>query len=75
MPVAGSRDIRDKKRIHDKMVAEEYIDLADLPPTWVLPKEPSITYGNIWLIQLVELARSQKRLIPDISTWVQCYAI
>lgn len=59
--------------ICDKMVAGNCIDLTDLPSLRVLPKEASLTSGNIWLIQ-AELARLQKRLIPDISTWVQCYA-
>ena len=63
------------KRLHDKMLAWEYIDLAELPPARAMPKEPALAAtGNIWLVQSTDLARSQKRLIPDI-TWVQCFAI
>ena len=63
------------KRLHDKMLAWEYVDLAELPPARAVPKEPSLTMGNIWLVQSTDLARSQKRLIPEITTWVQCFAI
>ena len=64
------------KRLHDKMLAWEYIDLAELPPARAMPKEPVLAAtGNIWLVQSTDLAKSQKRLIPDVTTWVQCFAI
>ena len=64
------------KRLHDKMLTWEYIDLAELPPARAMPKEPALAAtGNIWLVQSTDLAKSQKRLIPEITTWVQCFAI
>lgn len=56
-------------RLHDRMLAWEYIDLAKLLPARAMPKDPPLaTAGGIWLVQSSEL-------IPEISAWVQCYAI
>ena len=58
------------------MLAWEYVDLAELPPARAMPKEPALaSTGNIWLVQTTNLAKSQKCLMPDITTWVQCFAI
>ena len=61
------------KRLHDKMLVREYIDLAELPPPKAacMPKEPAlVATGNVRLVQSTDLAKSQKRLIPDITTWM-----
>ena len=55
------------------MLAWEYVDLVELPPARAMPKEP--TLASIWLVQTTTLAKSQKGLMPDITTWVQCFAI
>ncbi len=64
------------KRVHDKMLNWEYVDLAELPPARAMPKVPTLaSSGNVWLVHSAELAKSRKYLIPDVSTWVQCFAI
>jgi len=57
------------KRLHEKMLAWEYINLAELPPARAMQREPSLaTMGNVWLVQSTDLAKSQKCLIPDIRS-------
>lgn len=48
------------KRLHEKMLAWEYINLAELPPARAVLREPSLaTIGNVWLVQSTDLAKSQ----------------
>ena len=63
------------RRLYDKMLSGEYVDLAELPPARVMPREPSLSAGNIWLVHSTELAKAQKKMVPDVGTWVQCFAI
>ena len=61
-----------------QMVPSGSNDLTDLPPAKGLSKSLSaLTNGlesNVVLVQAAEWAQS-KKLIPDLSTWVQCFAI
>lgn len=55
------------------MLAWEFIDLAELPPARANVSKDSLNATpNVLLIQSLESARNQRRLIPDITTWVQC---
>ena len=64
------------KRMVKKMLAWEYIDLADLPPARAnVPKDALSSTPNVLLIQSIETVRHHHRLIPDITTWVQCFSI
>ena len=65
------------KRIVDKIVANEYIDFADLPPGATKGKTkhlPQSLEGQIVVVQVADLFQ-QRRLIPDFATWAQCFAI
>lgn len=64
------------RRMVERMLAWEYIDLAELPPARAhVSKESLNATPNVLLIQSLESARSHRRLIPDITTWVQCFSI
>ena len=64
------------KRMVERMLAWEYIDLAELPPARAnVSKEALNATPNVLLIQSFESARNHRRLIPDITTWVQCFSI
>ena len=63
------------KRIVDKIVANEYIDFANLPPAKGKTKHiPQSLEGQIVVVQAADLFQ-QRRLIPDFATWAQCFAI
>ena len=61
------------ERLVERMLACEYIDLADLP--WQEPVCLKKYLVPVLLIQSIKTARSHRRLIPDITTWVQCFSI
>ena len=64
------------RRMVERMLAWEYIDLAELPPARAnVSKESLNATPNVLLIQSFESARNHRRLIPDITTWVQCFSI
>ena len=55
-------------------MAGEYIDFAELPPAKGKIKPIPIPDGNIILVQACDLLQ-QRKLIPDLGTWVQCFAV
>ena len=62
--------------IVEQMLAWKYIDLAELLPARAnVSKESLSATPNVLLIQSFELARNHHHLIPDITTWVQCFSI
>ena len=64
------------KRMVEKMLAWEYIDLADLPPARAnVAKDALSSTPNVLLIQSVKMACHHRRLIRNITTWVQCFSI
>ena len=64
------------KRMVEKMLAWEYVDLAELPPARAnMAKEAMGTTPNVLLVQSLESVRHHRKIIPDITTWVQCYSI
>ena len=63
------------KKWVDKILAGEFIDLADLPPAKGKVKAiPNTTDGQIVVVQAADLMEHRK-LIPDFATWVQCFNI
>ena len=63
------------KKIVDKIVAGEYVDFAKLPPARGKARAvPQALEGQIVVIQAADLLQS-RRVIPDLATWLQCYAI
>lgn len=63
------------KKLTDKILANEYIDFNDLPPAKGRSKVlPQMLEGQVILIQSADLIQSRK-MIPDLATWLQCYAL
>ena len=60
------------KKLVDRILANEYIDFSELPPAKgkVRPLHQSLE-GQVILVQVEDLLLS----IPDLPTWVQCFAI
>ena len=63
------------KKLVDRILSNEYIDFSELPPAKgkVRPLHQSFE-GQVILVQAEDLLQSRK-LIPDLPTWVQCFAI
>lgn len=63
------------KRLVEKIISGHYIDFSELPPakgrTRTLPSQDE---GHIVVIRAEDLAGT-KKLIPDLATWLQCFAI
>ena len=58
------------KKWVDKILAGEFIDLADLPPAKGKVKAiPNAADGQIVVVQAADLMEHRK-LIPDFATWV-----
>ena len=67
-----------KRSMVQLMCSGAYIKLGELPPAKGFSKPlSSLTQGmdgQVVLLQATDLAQSRK-LIPDIATWVQCFAL
>ena len=63
------------KKMVEKIRAGQYIDFSELPPakghTRTLPSQEE---GHVVVIRAEDLVGS-KKLIPDLATWLQCFAI
>ncbi len=63
------------KRLMERLRANEFIDFMELPPA--RGKSRPITQdleGRVLVVQAADLAQSRK-LIPDLATWLQCFAL
>ena len=63
------------KKPVNKILAGEYVDFEELPPA--KGKAQAVLQaleGQIVVVQVVDLLQS-RRVIPDLATWMQCYAI
>ena len=63
------------KKYVDKILAGDFVDLADLPPAKGRVKASAHAMeGQIVVVQAADLLENRK-LIPDLATWVQCFSI
>ena len=63
------------KKLIDKILVGEYVDFAELPPARGKARAvPQALEGQIVVVQAADLLQS-RRVIPDLATWLQCYAI
>jgi len=63
------------RKLIARVLANEYVDFAELPPAKGKGKPlPQSLEGQIIVVQAAELMQARK-IIPDIATWMQCFAI
>ncbi len=63
------------RRIWDRIKANEYVEFMDLPPARGKAKSLSQELeGQIVVVPAADLAQSRK-VIPDLPTWLQCFAL
>ena len=63
------------RRVAEQIKRNEYVDFAELPPAKGKGKLPAHGLeGQVVVVQAADLVRS-RRIIPDLATWLQCYAI
>ena len=57
-----------------KMLANEYIDFAELPPAKGKGRPVPQSLEDQIIVQAAELLQARK-IIPDLATWIQCYSL
>ena len=63
------------KKMIEKILSREYIDFAEFPPAKGKVRGiPSGLNSQVILVQAADLLQS-KKLIPDLATWTQCFAL
>ena len=62
------------KKMAEQMQAGHFIDFAELPPAKGRSRMRTAVDGQVVLVQAAELFQS-RRLISDLATWSQCFAI
>ena len=63
------------KKLVEKITANEYIDFAELPPAKGKSRPvPQSVEGQVLVVQAADLMQS-RRIIPDLATWSQCFAL
>lgn len=63
------------KRLVERIRANEYIDFAELPPAKGKGRQLQHNLGGqVLVVQAAELLQSRK-VIPDLATWAQCFAM
>ena len=64
-----------QRKVVDRILNWEYIDFNDLPPARGNTKLSPTVPPNVVLIQSAEAMSGQRKLIPDLTTWMQCFSI
>ena len=63
------------KKTVDRIRSYEYVDFTELPPAkGKMRAIPQSVEGQIIVVQAEDLMQS-KKLIPDLPTWLQCFAL
>ena len=63
------------KKLVERIRANEYIDLTELPPAKGKGRPvPQSLEGQVIVVQAAELVQSRK-IVPDLATWTQCFAL
>ena len=62
------------KRVGMRILTGEYVDCADLPPAKGKVKSLPAPEGSVIIVQAYDLLQ-QKRLIADLTSWMQGFAI
>ena len=63
------------KKLIERMVSGQYIDFSELPPAKGRTRSmPTSEEGHIVVVRAEDLTGARK-LIPDLATWIQCFAL
>ena len=62
------------KKLADRILAGKFVDLADLPPAKGKVRPLCTPDGSVLLVHAHDFMQ-QKRLIPDLATWTQCFSL
>lgn len=63
------------KKLVERMVSGQYIDFSELPPAKGRTRSmPTSEEGQIVVVRAEDLTGARK-LIPDLATWIQCFAL
>lgn len=63
------------KKLVERIRSNEYVDFMELPPAKGKSRPPSHAMeGQILVVQATDLAQGRK-VVPDLATWMQCFAI
>ena len=63
------------KKLVAKILANEYIDFAELPPARGKTRPASQALeGQVIVVQAADFLQTRK-IIPDLATWVQCFSL
>ena len=63
------------KKLVAKILANEYIDFAELPPARGKTRPASQALeGQVIVVQAADLLQTRK-IIPDLATWLQCFSL
>ena len=63
------------KKLVEKIKANEYIDFTELPPAKGKSRPvPQSLEGQVLVVQAADLLQARK-IIPDLATWLQCFAL
>ena len=61
------------KKLVNKILANEYMDFAELPPAKGKARNvPQSLEGKVLVVQAADMMNARK-IIPDLATWVQCF--
>ena len=55
------------KKMVERMIHWEYVDFSELPPTKISGLKVPMDNGTILLVQVADLLKQQRRLIPNIT--------
>ena len=62
------------KKLADHILPGEFVDLADLPTAMGKVRPLSTPEGSMLLVHAQDYMQ-QKKLIPDLATWVQSFSL
>ncbi len=63
------------KKLVEKIASGVYVDFAELPPAKGKGRaSPQVAEGQIVIMQASDMV-SNKKAIPDLATWLQCFGL
>ena len=63
------------RKLVEKILNWEYVDFNEFPPARGNTHHPPVVLPNVLIIHSAEAMGTQRKLIPDLTTWSQCFSI